>query len=73
MHKEEQQAAGGSPVKKESTLNLVVVCLHLFILNSASCIFHSESASGCDASADSTTEADLGISVPHDSIPQQQG
>ncbi|GJY14516.1 hypothetical protein Tco_0384938, partial [Tanacetum coccineum] len=35
----------------------------------ASCIFHSESTSGCDASADSTTEADPGISAPHDSIP----
>ncbi|GKB42838.1 hypothetical protein Tco_0887780, partial [Tanacetum coccineum] len=28
---------------------------------------------GCDASADSTTEADLGLSAPNDFLPQQQG
>ncbi|GKA71368.1 hypothetical protein Tco_0777507 [Tanacetum coccineum] len=35
-------------------------------------IIHSESASGRDASADSTAEADPGKSAPNDSIPQQQ-
>ncbi|GJY31247.1 hypothetical protein Tco_0414742 [Tanacetum coccineum] len=39
----------------------------------ASFIIHSESASGCDASADSTAKADPGLSTPNDSIPQQQG
>ncbi|GJX28444.1 hypothetical protein Tco_0236523, partial [Tanacetum coccineum] len=36
-------------------------------------IIHSESASGYDASADSIAEANLGLSAPNDSIPQQQG
>ncbi|GJY54270.1 hypothetical protein Tco_0445934 [Tanacetum coccineum] len=40
---------------------------------SASFIDHSESALGCDASADSSVEADPGLSTPNDSIPQQQG
>ncbi|GKA61033.1 hypothetical protein Tco_0760440 [Tanacetum coccineum] len=39
----------------------------------ASFIIHSESASGCDASADSIAEADPRLSAPNDSIPQQQG
>ncbi|GJT73852.1 hypothetical protein Tco_1033138 [Tanacetum coccineum] len=39
----------------------------------ASFIIHSESASGRDVSVDSTAEADLGNSAPHDSIPQQEG
>ncbi|GKC06996.1 retrovirus-related pol polyprotein from transposon TNT 1-94 [Tanacetum coccineum] len=34
--------------------------------------FHSDSASGCDALADSTAEADPGISAPNDFIPEQQ-
>ncbi|GJU59416.1 hypothetical protein Tco_1237182 [Tanacetum coccineum] len=40
---------------------------------SASFIIHSESASGNDALAVSTTEADPGIFAPSDFIPQQQG
>ncbi|GKD76333.1 hypothetical protein Tco_1338954 [Tanacetum coccineum] len=56
MHKEEQQAAGGPPSLGVTT----------------SCIFYSEPVPGCDASADSTTEADPGIFAPHDFIPQQQ-
>ncbi|GJS53475.1 hypothetical protein Tco_0626837 [Tanacetum coccineum] len=40
---------------------------------SASFIIHSESASGNDASAVSTAEADLGKFAPSDFIPQQQG
>ncbi|GKF29463.1 hypothetical protein Tco_0095805, partial [Tanacetum coccineum] len=36
-------------------------------------IVHSESASGYDASVDSTAEADPGLSALNDSIPQQQG
>ncbi|GJU13854.1 hypothetical protein Tco_1136250 [Tanacetum coccineum] len=43
---------------------------HVF---SASTIIHSESASGHDASTDSTTEANLGKSNPKDSLSQQQG
>ncbi|GKC28047.1 hypothetical protein Tco_1035341, partial [Tanacetum coccineum] len=39
----------------------------------ASTTFHSESTSGCDASADSTAEADPGFSALNDSMPQQQG
>ncbi|GJS64085.1 hypothetical protein Tco_0678649 [Tanacetum coccineum] len=35
--------------------------------------FHYESASGCDALANSTTKADPGKSAPNDSIPSQQG
>ncbi|GJT98125.1 hypothetical protein Tco_1093643 [Tanacetum coccineum] len=38
----------------------------------ASTTFHSESTSGCDASTDSTAEADLGFSAPNDSMPQHQ-
>ncbi|GJU98463.1 hypothetical protein Tco_1327734 [Tanacetum coccineum] len=40
---------------------------------SAFFIIHSESASGYDASVDSTAEADPGLFAPNDSIPQQQG
>ncbi|GKE51046.1 hypothetical protein Tco_1486202, partial [Tanacetum coccineum] len=36
-------------------------------------IIHSESASGRDASIDSTAEADPGNSAPYNSLPQQQG
>ncbi|GJR94864.1 retrovirus-related pol polyprotein from transposon TNT 1-94 [Tanacetum coccineum] len=35
--------------------------------------FHFESTSGCDASVDSTAEADPGTSAPNDYIPSQQG
>ncbi|GJV21307.1 hypothetical protein Tco_1370327, partial [Tanacetum coccineum] len=40
---------------------------------SASFIIHSESASGNDASAVSTAEADLGTFAPSDYVPQQKG
>ncbi|GJZ55256.1 hypothetical protein Tco_0610449 [Tanacetum coccineum] len=57
MHKEDQQAAGGLSSLGATT----------------SFILHSESASGHDASANFTTEADPGISAPKDSISYQQG
>ncbi|GJV64186.1 hypothetical protein Tco_1475014 [Tanacetum coccineum] len=60
---------------KEPILSSVVVCLHLIFIEpvySTSFILHSESASGHDASADSTAEADPGLSAPNDSIPAQQ-
>ncbi|GJV05519.1 hypothetical protein Tco_1343175 [Tanacetum coccineum] len=56
MHKEDQQATGGP-----TSLGVT-----------ASFIIHSESASGNDASAVSTTEADFGNSAPSDFVPQQQ-
>ncbi|GKE27678.1 hypothetical protein Tco_1443062, partial [Tanacetum coccineum] len=40
---------------------------------SASYIFHSESASGNDASVDFTAEVDPEISAPNDFVPHQQG
>ncbi|GKC22100.1 hypothetical protein Tco_1024250 [Tanacetum coccineum] len=57
MHKEDQQATGG-PTSLRVTTSFIV---------------HSESASGNDASAVSTAEADPGNSAPSDFIPQQQG
>ncbi|GKE92057.1 hypothetical protein Tco_1573152, partial [Tanacetum coccineum] len=33
--------------------------------------FHSKSASGCDASVDSTAKVDPRLSAPNDSIPSQ--
>ncbi|GJY86855.1 hypothetical protein Tco_0500881 [Tanacetum coccineum] len=65
----------GPPVKKEPTLSLVVVCMHLILIEpvySTSFHLHSESASGHDASVDSTAEADLENSAPNDFIPAQQ-
>ncbi|GKG08714.1 hypothetical protein Tco_0334546, partial [Tanacetum coccineum] len=41
--------------------------------SSAYVICHYESASGNDASAASTAEADPGTSTPYDSLPTQQG
>nr|GEW59796.1 hypothetical protein [Tanacetum cinerariifolium] len=38
----------------------------------ASFIIHYESTSGCDALVDSTAKANHGLSIPNDSIPQQQ-
>ncbi|GJV97030.1 hypothetical protein Tco_1548607 [Tanacetum coccineum] len=46
---------------------------HIRLIFLASFIIHSESALGCDASADSTAEADPGKSAPNDSLPPQQG
>ncbi|GJZ91403.1 hypothetical protein Tco_0663330 [Tanacetum coccineum] len=57
MHKEEQQASG-DPKSLGVTTSFII---------------HSESVLGYNASADSIAEADLGLSAPNDSIPQQQG
>ncbi|GJT79691.1 hypothetical protein Tco_1054033, partial [Tanacetum coccineum] len=81
MHKEDQQATGGltsSGVTSEERANPQLSSgMSAYNLNKpiflASFIIHSESASGCDALADSTAEADPGLSAPNDSIPQQQG
>ncbi|GJX69967.1 hypothetical protein Tco_0307138 [Tanacetum coccineum] len=81
MHKEDQQATGGTTslgVTSEERANPQLSSgMSVFNLNepiySASFIIHSESASGNDALAVSTAEADLGKSAPSDFIPQQQG
>ncbi|GKE00122.1 hypothetical protein Tco_1388105 [Tanacetum coccineum] len=57
MHKEAQQAAGG-PTSLGATSEEGA---------------HPQLSSGHDASADSTAEADPGLSAPNDSIPSQQG
>ncbi|GJV71676.1 hypothetical protein Tco_1491671 [Tanacetum coccineum] len=57
MHKEEQQAAS-SPTSLRATSEERA---------------HPQLSGGCDASADSTAEADPGKSAPNDSIPHQQG
>ncbi|GKC33046.1 hypothetical protein Tco_1040340 [Tanacetum coccineum] len=57
MHKEDQQVAHRTTSLRVTT----------------SYISHSESASGNDASADFTTEADPEISAPNDYVPHQQG
>ncbi|GJY74045.1 hypothetical protein Tco_0478476 [Tanacetum coccineum] len=56
MHKEAQQVAGG-PTSLGATSEEGD---------------HPQLSSGCDASADSTSEADPGISAPNDFIPEQQ-
>nr|GEV02656.1 hypothetical protein [Tanacetum cinerariifolium]GEW20280.1 hypothetical protein [Tanacetum cinerariifolium] len=81
MHKENQQATGG--LKSLGVTSEEIVDPQLssgmsaFNLNkpiySASFIIYSEFASGYDASANSTAEANLGKSAPSDFIPQQQG
>ncbi|GJS72330.1 hypothetical protein Tco_0705171 [Tanacetum coccineum] len=81
MHKEEQQATGDLTslgVTSEARANPQLSSGMLaFNLNepiySTSFIIPFESASGNDASAASTAEADLGKSAPSDFIPQQQG
>nr|GEW73616.1 hypothetical protein [Tanacetum cinerariifolium] len=80
MHKEDQQATGGLTslgVTSEARANHQLSSgMSAFNLNdhiySASFIIHSESALGNDASATSTTEADLINSAPSDFVPQQQ-
>ncbi|GKB81065.1 hypothetical protein Tco_0947960 [Tanacetum coccineum] len=81
MHKEDQKATGGPTslgVTSEAGANpqlrngMSASNLNKPIYSS-SFIVHSESASGYDASADSTAEADPGLSAPSDFIPQQQG
>ncbi|GJU73318.1 hypothetical protein Tco_1264723 [Tanacetum coccineum] len=81
MHKEDQQATGGPNslgVTSEERANPQLSSgMSTFNLNkpiySTSFIIHSESASGNDASAVSTAEADPGNSAPSDFVPQQQG
>ncbi|GJY43034.1 hypothetical protein Tco_0431247 [Tanacetum coccineum] len=81
MHKEDQQVTGGPTslgVTSEERANPQLSSgMSAFNLNkhiySASFIIHSESASGNDASALSTAEADPGNSAPSDFVPQQQG
>ncbi|GJU36173.1 hypothetical protein Tco_1184527 [Tanacetum coccineum] len=81
IHKEDQQATGGPAslrVTSEARANPHLSSgMSAFNLNepiySAFFIIHSESASGNDASAASTAEADLGNSAPSDLVPQQQG
>ncbi|GJU02215.1 hypothetical protein Tco_1112553 [Tanacetum coccineum] len=81
MHKEDQQATGGPTslgVTSEAKSNPQLSSdMSAFNLNepifSTSFIIHSESASGNDASAVSTAEADPGKSAPSDFVPQQQG
>ncbi|GJX44666.1 hypothetical protein Tco_0261342 [Tanacetum coccineum] len=80
MHKEDQQATGGPTslgVTSEARANPQLSSgMSAFNLNEpiylASFIIHSESASGNDASAVSTAEADPGKSAPSDFVPQQQ-
>nr|GEV12111.1 hypothetical protein [Tanacetum cinerariifolium] len=81
MHKEDLQATGDSNslgVTIDERANPQLSSgMPTFNLNepifSSSFIIHSESASGYDASADSTAKADPGLSAPNDFIPHQQG
>ncbi|GJY53606.1 hypothetical protein Tco_0445270 [Tanacetum coccineum] len=81
MHKEDQQAVGG-PTSLGATnegasdpqlSGGMSTSNHFKLFSLLLPFFHSESASRCDALADSTPEADHGISAPNDSIPLQQG
>nr|GEV07409.1 hypothetical protein [Tanacetum cinerariifolium] len=80
IHKEVQQATGG-PTSLRATseegahpqLSNVVSAITTKPLYSASIIPLSKSASRNEASADSTTEVDLGKTYPNDSVSQQQG
>nr|GEY45201.1 hypothetical protein [Tanacetum cinerariifolium] len=58
----------GEAVPVKGTLKRV-----FFLIGGASFVIHSEFASKNDASAASTTEANLGNSAPSDFVPQQQG
>ncbi|GJT24816.1 hypothetical protein Tco_0894753 [Tanacetum coccineum] len=81
IHKEDQPATGGlnslGVTSEERADPQLSSGMSTFNLNkpicSASFIIHFESASRYDNSADSTAEADPGLSAPNDSIPQQQG
>ncbi|GKB35073.1 hypothetical protein Tco_0880015 [Tanacetum coccineum] len=80
MHKEDQQAVGGPTslgVTSEEGANPQLSSgMSAFIHNkpiySVSTIIHSESASGCDALANSIVEVDPKKSAPNDSISKQQ-
>ncbi|GKE28219.1 hypothetical protein Tco_1443603, partial [Tanacetum coccineum] len=81
MHKEDQQATGvptSLGVTSEARANPQLSSgMSAFNLNEPiyleTFIIHSGSASGNDALAASTAEADLGNSAPSDFVPQQQG
>ncbi|GJX39369.1 retrovirus-related pol polyprotein from transposon TNT 1-94 [Tanacetum coccineum] len=81
MHKEDQQATGGpnslgvtSEERADPWLSSGMLAFNLNKpIYSTSFIINSESASGYDASANSTDEADPEKSAPSDFIPQQQG
>ncbi|GKC50695.1 hypothetical protein Tco_1073440, partial [Tanacetum coccineum] len=80
MHKEDHQATGGPislGVTNETRANpLLSSGMSAFNLNkpyySSSFIVHSESASGCDASADSTAEADPRLFAPSDFVEEDE-
>ncbi|GJS33280.1 hypothetical protein Tco_0531662 [Tanacetum coccineum] len=80
MHKEDQQATGDltslgvtSEERADPQLNSGMSAFNLNEpIFSSSFIIHSESASGNNASAVFTAEADPGKSAPSDFIPQQQ-
>ncbi|GJV67993.1 retrovirus-related pol polyprotein from transposon TNT 1-94 [Tanacetum coccineum] len=79
MHKEVQQATSGQAFLRVTgkgganpQLSSVKSSSHSKHVFSAFTIVHFESASGHDASADSTAEADLGKSALKDSLSQQQ-
>ncbi|GJY42359.1 hypothetical protein Tco_0429629 [Tanacetum coccineum] len=79
MHKKDQQATGGptslgvtSEARANPQLNSGMSASNLNKpIYSVSFIVHSKFASGCDASADSITEADPRLSAPSDFVPQQ--
>ncbi|GJS18168.1 hypothetical protein Tco_0412640 [Tanacetum coccineum] len=81
MHKEDQQATSGltslGVTSEERDNPQLISSILAFNLNkpifSSSFIIHPGSASGYDALAYSTAEADPGLFAPNDSIPQQQG
>ncbi|GJS89375.1 hypothetical protein Tco_0772011 [Tanacetum coccineum] len=81
MHKEDQQATGGptslgvtSEARANPQLNSGMSASNLNKpIYLASFIVHSESVSGCDASADSIAKADPRLSAPSNFVPQQQG
>ncbi|GKC38838.1 hypothetical protein Tco_1051222 [Tanacetum coccineum] len=81
MHKEDLQAPGnptslGVPSEEGANPQLssgMSASKHNKSTFFASIIFHSESASGCDVSTDSTAEFDPRLSAPNDSMPHQQG
>ncbi|GJX99889.1 hypothetical protein Tco_0356908 [Tanacetum coccineum] len=81
LHKEDQQATGGSTslgATSEDRANPQLssgmsAFIHTKPIYSASTIIHSESASGHDTSADFTAKVDLGKSAPNDRISKQQG
>nr|GFC35851.1 hypothetical protein [Tanacetum cinerariifolium] len=79
--KEDQQAAGG-PISLRVSIeegshpqlgSVMFAFTYIEPIFLASYIFHYEFASGNDASADFTAEADSEISAPTDFVPHQQG